>query len=120
MHDDFPDTQDPPDAWPPGAWPARGRAVADTLRYSPDDHDFYRRALGLALLVDQRPLPLLPAQEDVLIQLIELQEADAGPGSLLPHVVQALLTVATWPCWDRELAALSAEPNPYDPPEPAP
>ena len=117
MHDDLPDTDDSPDAWPPGAWPARDRAVADAPRYVPDDNDFYRRALGLAMLVEHRPLPLRPAQEDLLIQLIELQEADAGPGSLLPHVVQALLTVAAWPCWDRELAAISTEPNPYHPPE---
>ena len=114
MHDDIPDTQDPPDAWPPGAWPVRAHAVSDAPRYAPDDNDFYRRALGLALLVEHRPLPLLPAQEDMLIALVELQEADAGPGSLLPHVVQQLLAIAAWPFWDRDLAALTDEPNPYD------
>jgi hypothetical protein len=112
MHNDIPDTQDlpEPDAWPPAsAWRTRVPASSDALRYTPDDDRFYRRALGLAFLFEHRQIPLRPRQEDVLIQLIALQEADAGAGSLLPTVVQGLLEIAAWPCWDRDLAALADE-----------
>jgi len=109
MADDIPDIQDPQDAWPDWTWPTRTRAPGATPRYTPDDPSFYRRALGLALLFEHRNIPLRPAQEDVLVALIELQEAEAGPGSLLPHVVQDLLAIASWPCWDPDLAVLDDE-----------
>lgn len=109
MPDDIPDIQDPQDAWPAWSWPARGRVPRPVPSYTPDDPAFYRRALGLALLFEHRNIPLRPAQEDVLVALIELQEADAGPGSLLPNVVQELLQIASWPCWDPDLAALADE-----------
>lgn len=115
MQNDIPDTQDlpEPDAWPPaGAWRARVHAPTDAPRYVPDDDTFYRRALGLAFLFEHRHIPLRPAQEDVLIQLIQLQESNAGAGSLLPNVVQALLEIASWPCWDPDLAALHDELDP--------
>jgi hypothetical protein len=112
MHNDIPDTQDlpEPDAWPPASpWRTRAPAPTDAPRYTPDDDRFYRRALGLAFLFEHRHIPLRPAQEDVLIGLIALQEADAGAGSLLPNVVQGLLEIASWACWDRDLAALADE-----------
>ena len=44
--------------------------------------------------------------------LCRLQMADAGPHSLLPNVMEALLAVARCPWWDAAVAGVADEPSP--------
>ena len=53
-----------------------------------------------------------PRQIEVFRQLCFLQMADAGPYSLLPEVMDALLQLARRPWWDHGVADIPSEPRP--------
>jgi hypothetical protein len=55
---------------------------------------------------------MTPRQLAVFKQLCFLQMADAGPHSLLPDVMDALLALARRPWWDRGVAGIPSEPIP--------
>lgn len=55
---------------------------------------------------------MTPHQVAVFKQLCFLQMADAGPHSLLPGVMDALLHLARRPWWDRGVADIPQEPRP--------
>lgn len=61
---------------------------------------------------------MTPLQLAVFLQLCKLQIVDAGPHSLLPHVMDALLALARRPWWDRGVADIPDEPDPQRPAPP--
>lgn len=61
---------------------------------------------------------MTPRQRAVFLQITDLQMFDAGPHSLLPQVMDALLALARRPWWDAGVAGLADEPDPRRPDPP--
>ena len=77
------------------------------------DTDFWARYLAMhACLTKPVELSMTRAQDRVFNTLCDLQVADAGAASLLPHVLDELLAVARQPWWDHGVADIPDEIEP--------